>query len=160
LGKVESLLKRPIRHAIRSSCGEIAITVSRYLTDIRITPIGVTWSEFACIHSSLWSEAPVQGKELAKSELFPGSVFDALVLSVNGSRKLKGSHTILSVPAAGFQRRMLLPACNRLPCGACPASKNGSLKILPRWRTVPRTPSAPGRRCSCQSFPFFAADEP
>jgi hypothetical protein len=42
LGKVKSLLNLPIRHAIRSNCGEIATTVSRYLTDRRITPDGAT----------------------------------------------------------------------------------------------------------------------
>ena len=28
---------------------------------MRITPVGATWSEFACVHSSIWSEAPAQG---------------------------------------------------------------------------------------------------
>jgi len=56
----------------------------------------------------------------------PGSEFAAFVLSVNGSMMLKGSHTISSVPAAGFQRRMTLP-----PATACPA------KPAPRRRTGP-----------------------
>ena len=33
---------------------------------MRSTPDGATWSEFACIHSSLWSDAPAQGNALTE----------------------------------------------------------------------------------------------
>src|SRR4051794_14702758 len=121
--------------------------------DCRISPVGATCSEFECVHSSTGRADPAHAIVARELEFIPGSEFVALVRSLIGSRNLKGSHTSVSVPAVGFHRRMLVPACKRLPWGARPASKNGSFTILPRCRTVSATPSAPGRSCSCISLP-------
>src|ERR1051326_5224412 len=122
--------------------------------DCRISPVGATWSEFECVHSSTTGRAdPAHAIVTRELEFIPGSELVALVRSLMGSRNLKGSHTSVSVPAARFHRRMLVPTCKRLPWGARPASKNGSFTILPRCRTVPGTPSAPGRSWPRISLP-------
>src|SRR5215472_17998505 len=113
-------LRRDRQHGIEMSDRQKDYTCRCNLKRVRMCPL------FGA------RDAPAHGNALTTLELIPGSALASSVRSVKGLRNRNGSHTSSSVPVLGFHRRMPVPDCNRAPCGASPASKNGSLTILPK----------------------------